>query len=622
MGTIKHVSVWTAAAIVACAIEPLGVNRVAAGAQPAGRSYSVAPPQLTSADQERVIRWIRSALANPAKSAAEASGREEARLRKVRCPVYLTLRRGAYVVAEGRSDGDRDLLEGCRAAARSALTHHRLREAPDAEMLGKLAVEVELLGPVQPLPMGLVAKRALLRQYRPGIHGIALRRGQTGGLLRPSQIVGMGLDTAGAIDHLCKKLGIQTDAAADELEQVVCLRFRTTHFWQPGAGTGSDSSDSFGVVELVSGCRVVDVGEVTADRLDREIDRLAKYLLARQRPDGLFPGAYFPWSDTWEETITGYDLAATARALALHGRMCHSAASSRAARKTVDLLCKNLVPLEASTEVKGSDGAEAAYLAVPGQAHRIGATAMLLLAVTELDQGEGLKAARQRLTRAILARQLPTGMLRGNFVTTRAAAPQEVDPGQALLALSRAYARNRDASLRSALVNGLGHYRKHLEVKPSAELAGWLAQAYAAPALAGEQDEAARFAFKMADWLGEQQLTRRNCRWAIMLGGIDPGDRDLAGVSTALHLAAIADAHYLAKDLMDADRVSRYRETLLRAARFVLQLVFRPEECTYPRSRFDTVGGVRTAPWNHTLATENAHLALVALLKARRELFE
>lgn len=627
MRTNKPVSVGAVAA--ACWVGLVLVDRIAGPAKAVEPVRSIAPPHLTSDDQARLIRWIRAVLADPEGTASP--GGELARFQRIRCPIYLTLRRGAYVVAAGRSDGGQGLLEGCRAAARSALKLHRLRERPDAKLLAKLAIEVELLGPVQQLPMGLLARRSLLRQYKPGIDGVALRLGGAGALLRPSQIISMGLDVAGALEHLREELGIKPDASPNELERVACLRFRTTHFWQPRTPSGQSESATRPVkdgkplpevVELVSGCRLVDVDEVTAARLDQEIERLARYLRARQRPDGLFSAAYFPWSDTWEETNTGYGLAATARALAMHGRLCKSAESTRAARKTIDLLCDNLVPMDDAKRDAGDDAATGAYLAAPGQGQRIGATAMLLLAVDELQEDAGLDRVRKRLLRALLSRQLPTGMLDGNFVTTRAAAPQDVDPGQALLALAREYERDWDEALRSVLTNALGHYRKHLEVKPSAALAGWLGQAYASSSLVGEHREAAELVFQAVDWLGKHQLTRRNCRYAIMRGGIDPNNRDLAGVSTALHLAAIADAHYLAKDLMDAERVQRYREMLLHGTRFVLQLIFRPEECTYPRSRFDTVGGVRTAPWNHTLATENAHLALVALLKARRELFE
>jgi hypothetical protein len=130
-----------------------------------------------------------------------------------------------------------------------------------------------------------------------------------------------------------------------------------------------------------------------------------------------------------------------------------------------------------------------------------------------------------------------------------------------------------------------------------------------------------RQVLRMIDWLGPHQLTEKNCRQPEMCGGIDPRGTDSANIDTALQMIAAADGLAIARRLGDRKRCAKYEDMLRRGTRFVLQLEFRPGECYYVRSRSETVYGVRTAPWDHALLTENAQFALVALIKARQALF-
>jgi len=367
--------------------------------------------------------------------------------------------------------------------------------------------------------------------------------------------------------------------------------------------------------------------EVTADRLDRAIRQIARYLQARQRDDGLFRYAYEPWSDRDVDSGPAIAQAGAAWALAAYGASSRDAAAKAAAVRTIDALAKQLVPCDASGTRVERDGAARpkggvrrstpAYLKSPRHADRLGATAMLLLAATEIRPAKTCRPLRRRLAAAILACQNPTGMMRTNFATTRRAAPQDTDPGLAMLAMARAYALDHNTDLLAAVENGLGHYDKQFDIKPTVAMVPWFAAVHAQTAARDGDRRHAEVAFRMVDRLGRRQLTASTCDAPLMYGGIDPLGRGLAGITTALHMAAVADALSLARDLGDKQRAARYERMLRAGTRFVLQLQFRLEECYYVRSRLETIHGVRATPWDHLLTIENCQHALIALIKAR-----
>ncbi len=566
------------------------------------------PPRLSSADQACLIRFIRGTID------AVVAGRTPDRLTDVpaglaalRCPVFVTLRRGGYVVGLGQSSGQDNVADACRAAAVSALKSGGHEAGLTAPMLKRLAVEVELLGPVTPVPRGLVNPERLAWECAPGMDGLAIRLDDREAVMLPSQIVATGGAATKALETLQRRLGTSKAELQRRAGRAVCLRFRTLHFWQAEPGQP--------VVELHRGCAPVRPEAVTAKHLDQAAGQIARYLQARQGPDGSFRDAYLPWADQQPSDISPPMIqAGAAWALAVCGESSRDAAAMAAAARTVRELSSRLVPLDATAYGP-------AYVRSPRQADRLGATAMLLLAAAELRPVETCRPLRRRLAGAILTRQRPTGMMQTNFAATQTAAPQDVDAGQAMLALTRCVLLDRDEPARSALGSAFDHYQKVFEIKPTLVMMPWLAGAYAQLAAAGGHRRFADEVFRMIDWLEPCQLSAADCPWPVMHGGVEVDGNGLPDITTALHMSAVADALVLARRLGDKDRVSRYERMLRSGMRFVLQLQFRPEECYYVRSRFETVGGVRTAPWDHTLTVENAQLALLSLVKARRALF-
>jgi AMMECR1 domain-containing protein len=609
---------------VMCVLCSLGAGALAGESSgPATRVASPAP-SLPAADQSYLIRVIRRALADM--TAGRRGGVPTdvpAAVVSLRCPVAVTLRRGGFPLALGQSDGTTSVIEGCRAAAADAL-----RKAPNSQKLTEstlkqLGVEVELLGTAEPLEVEFSTVHRLARHYQPGVDGVAIRLGDRSSLILPSQIIANGLSVEGAIDFVLARLGLTVDELTKRKKDAVCMRFRTLLLWQPTQDTP--------VVQLDRGCTLIGQEQVSADHLDRAIRQIARYMRDRQRGDGLFAYSYLPWADRLEEAGPTIAQAGAAWALARHGVWARDADSTGAAKRAIEALTQRLALIGPGSAGQAADKGGAspagsrpsglAYLKAPDQVHRLGATAMLLLAATEIEPPDPYRDLRHRLTAAIITRQLPTGMMQTNFVTTYRAAPQETDPGEALLALARAYVLDRSPAALSVVENAYDHYQKQFGVQPVTDMVPWQACAYVQVARVTQNPRYVDYVFGMLDWLERFQLTPDKCDSPLMQGGIDPLGYGVAGITTAPQMSAVADGLSLARQVKDRVRAERYTRMLRAGTRFVLQLQFRPEECYYVRSRVDAIGGIRATPWDHSLTIENCREALIALMKARDNLF-
>ncbi len=77
----------------------------------------------------------------------------------------------------------------------------------------------------------------------------------------------------------------------------------------------------------------------------------------------------------------------------------------------------------------------------------------------------------------------------------------------------------------------------------------------------------------------------------------------------------------LARHRQDAARIEAYEAAVRLAARFLLQLEFKPEEAYYVRSRLDTIGGIRDSLIVSTLRIDACSHALLALMQVQDVLY-
>jgi hypothetical protein len=89
--------------------------------------------------------------------------------------------------------------------------------------------------------------------------------------------------------------------------------------------------------------------------------------------------------------------------------------------------------------------------------------------------------------------------------------------------------------------------------------------------------------------------------------------------STGVYLEGLTDAYQLAREVGDAARTKRYRRTIIRGLRSVMQLQFKDDiDMFYILERDRVYGGIRTTVYDNTIRVDNVQHNLMAVLKILR----
>jgi len=404
-----------------------------------------------------------------------------------------------------------------------------------------------------------------------------------------------------ALRSLAQQLTNQKDA----IGAIKLARFRTVHWYQPVGSTQ--------IVSLQRGLMVLPPEAVSRAGLDTALDRLGRYLIYRQQRTGHFSYQYEPALDVYSHSDNVVRQAGATLALATYAK--HQ--GTRTAVEAADRSLK--YHLQGLTDFPGSEGA--AFIATEDGSNKLGVTALISIALAEHPDAKRYAATRARLVKGILQLQRPSGMFLTAFPPVVDVGAQDYFPGEALLALARAYEHEPQAEILAAFDRALGFYRSYFEESPSPAFVPWQVQAFAAMAQQTQRRDYVDYVFTLTDWLAERQLTRKNCDWPELWGGIAAYQPNRAGVATASYLEAFTDALHLARQVKDQERANRYEQVVKLAARFVMQLQVKPEEAYFARSQLDAVGGIRTNPALNLLRIDHCQHALVALLKTRAVLY-
>ncbi len=565
------------------------------------------PPAISPLDQQYLTHCVRRMLEQRLREGRiDPMSYVPAELRDRKCQILITLWEDGLHRGTGISNLG-PLPEACREAIRIAVelvgsTGTQLEPG----LADQLVIEMEAIG--DSVPLGVNGRQLLsgpvTRCIEPGVDGLRLTFGSNSARLSPSEFVACNASTNQAVTRLTESLG----ATADMLDQVEVSRFRSTHWVEQAPGKEA--------VFLSRGMVPVSPGAVTADSLAEAAERMARYIAYRQQPTGRLTAAYDPAEDKYlDEYITDEFLQAEgARALAVYTRRPGRAAAFLSpAAKAIDLLARRVVNLPTR------DGA--GYVRTPDERNRLGTTALTCLAMTDFAEPGRYRFERDKLVGGIIWAQASNGRFATAFPPADILATQEAYPGQALLALARVYDEQPQQSIMEVFDRAHGYYRELFETCPSPEFAGWHIQAYARMAIHSRRDDFAAFVFRMADALVDVQLRESNCPWPDKWGGIAPYHPSAVGATTASYLCGLCEALALARHRGDAARIESYEAAVRLAARFLLQLEFKPQEAYYVRSRLDTIGGIRDSLINSTLRMDSCSHALLALVLAHDVLY-
>ena len=391
-------------------------------------------------------------------------------------------------------------------------------------------------------------------------------------------------------------------------ESVDVQRFTTRRFvaMQDAAPATDDDTRPDSIVEFDGDTRRVPIEHVTQDRLVTAAVQAGAWLGRHQLPNGLFRYEFVPQLDEWSRADSVVRQAGCAWSMARLARVSRQKPFVASAARAIAGLMQ--------TGLKRDGAGGLATLADAGGHRRLGAIPFAILALAEIEgPSSGQDSPTEDLTATLLALQDRSGAFGTSVRGTELEGSEIYYAGQCTLALARRYLTTKRDRLAEAVRAAVAYYRSWWD-DPTTDnkdlsFLTWMIQACdladSIPATAGAAD----FAYDMADWALERQYpaSHPTLGWA---GGFEGGP----GIGTAAYTEGIAAAWAIALRRGDADRAARYRDSVLQAERFLLQLQLEPADLVFLRSAGHR-GAVRRSLRSRALRCDNAQHFLMAALR-------
>lgn len=314
--------------------------------------------------------------------------------------------------------------------------------------------------------------------------------------------------------------------------------------------------------------------------------RGARWLQRSQRPDGLFVYGWIPCLNEPLPEENYLRQAGAAAALARTAAVTRDAELTQAALRAVRALLTSL------TVVDRADPGRRRPRLPPAEAHPIGLTALILLAVAELPAPtDDVLEPGEQLARFLVARQRPDGSfnLTTSFLDDDGEDPpgaSDYFPGEALYALLRSYPNRGGAWKLQAVSRAFPFYRQLWQTNPSLAFVPWQSAAFTEAYLLTADPAYAEFVFALNDWLVAVQYddpARVEPAWLGGFGSVEHGQfvPTPPGITTASYAESLVEACRVARQAGDAKRLERYRRAAENALRFLSRQQFSAANTTH-----------------------------------------
>ena len=370
---------------------------------------------------------------------------------------------------------------------------------------------------------------------------------------------------------------------------------------------------------LLRGNEVVPVEDVTKENVQRMADLMIDWLVNNTREDGRMTYLYYP--SAMEEPSGKNNM--------IRQWMATNALNKSAADKDDQALWDTVERnLDYNVEHFYDQKDELGFISYDNKI-KLGAMSLAAMAMFEHPKRE--KWARQEagLRKTILSLWNEDGSFNTFYRPSHRTDNQNYYPGETLLFWATVYAEEKDEELKEKFFKSFEYYRAwHLEPKNrNPAFIPWHTQAYYLMWEQTKDEGLEDFIFEMNDWLIEQMLQwEGDVVYPDALGRFhNPKKR--FGVphasSTGVYLEGLIDAYRLAKAVGDEERTERYRVSMIRGLRSVMQLQFVDDVDMYyvgEEARKYVRGGVRTQVYNNVIRCDNVQHNLMGIIKILREL--
>ncbi len=255
----------------------------------------------------------------------------------------------------------------------------------------------------------------------------------------------------------------------------------------------------------------------------------------------------------------------------------------------------------------------------PGQSAKLGATALLVLALTLAPFRSRYEQELKRLVKSLLSAQTPQGALRGDF-RKPGLSNQRYFSGEALLALARYGEVTSDPDIFLSVDHAFNFYRDYFRFDPHPgfflwHIDCWTRMAHCPAIAAARRHEYSTFALELGSILLEQQ--QRSLRHVGGDGGISFSAQP--GISTSLYMEALVRIAGMLARRSEHEHALSFSSAAGAGFEFIAKLQVR-DSCG---ARFHTsphvLGGFRSHPNSMKIRMDNDQHAITSCLALLEE---
>ena len=510
--------------------------------------------------------------------------------------VNVTLRTGGHLRGSMSSPGN-SLAEQIHGAIMAATRDRRFYSRVVASEIDRIDLEVWLqVASLVVGPAELISGHFLDL----GVEGAEIRLGTHSAYYKPSVAITSGKRTL--VDFMagvCRKAGL----AGDDWKkpEAVVLRTQWLRFASAPALRGAAQAES----------KACDPSLV-----QHWLQASAHYLLNARLSEGDFVYLYDPVRDV--EILEAPSRVRSAGCLYALSQYLDSsyADDNLAAAEAIHTLASAQVKRTRHLDGFSRVMPEARSALLP----KLGATALLTLALGGSTLRCSFQSAHAELYRSLIAAQKPDGRFLTHFgEDTENLRSSEFFSGQALLACVQA-AELGDTEALQLVARAFQPYRQQWKTMASSAFAGWHVDVWSRMALLTNQPHYADFAYEQADWLLQMQLTDPPERsWT---GGFS-AKQEIPKFSSIVFLESVVRAFTLANSRNDTKRRDRYRTAILLGLDFCATLRIAEERSSWFPNPKRSRGGIALSPLNYAVRCDvpQHFITLCLQLLATEQLF-
>ena len=432
--------------------------------------------------------------------------------------------------------------------------------------------------------------------------GIQLTSGDRLMRYAPTRMIATNRSFTKIIETFCAK---EVKKAGQRAKSFVIRRFDAACFLVPLAEGKSP-------VRLFRGNTIIPQDAVTAETTASLARRMSDWMLANLNSNGRMTYKY--WPSRREETTANNMIRQWMASVALV-RIGRHYEDKEATARALSNIRYNLKKFGAR-----KDDLEFIFF---GDEANLGAAALAALAICEHPEPGNLVQTERRLRNTVEHLWHEDGSFTSFLIPPGENRNQNFYPGEALVYLAGKYAKEADHALLDRIMKSVAHYREwHLENRNPA-FVPWHVMAYETIWMQTRDADLRDWIFEMSDWLCGLQVADSSA-WPDIAGRFyDPERRHFGrphASATGVYLEGMIAAWRVARDSGDASRQERYRSSIVRGLRSLMQLEFSDEtDMFYISKREKVAGGLRTTVYDNEIRVDNVQHGLVAALQVVRD---